>query len=353
MRVKRGFKMTAVLLLAASVVLAGCGGGNKGTVSDAGTPGNSGNSGQAAKTIKVANYFATDHPQNVALREKFKPLVEKNSNGTLKVEIYENNKLGAEKEFYNGVRSGTIEMGIPGLIMQADIEKMQVGEWPFLFQNFAHAKKVFDGPIGQEMTADMESKHGVKVLAWSANGFRMFSSNKPLNSIEDFKGFRLRMPNIPNYIALGQALKANVSPLPISEVFTALEQKVVDGQDNPIATLRASGWYEVQKYVLESNHMFSPNLYIINKKFWDTLTPEQQKAIQDAAKEAANYEWKLLEDSFEADKKFLQEKGLQFITPDDNFKKAMQDAAAPLYEEFYKKYPWGKEMVEKIKAAAQ
>ncbi|MGG1597157.1 TRAP transporter substrate-binding protein [Paenibacillus naphthalenovorans] len=350
MSVKRGFKMTAVLLLAVSVVLAGCGSSNQGTGSGTGA---SGGSGQAAKTIKVANYFAPEHPQNVALREKFKPLVETNSNGTLKVEIYDNNKLGAEKEFYNGVRSGTIEMGIPGLIMQSDIEKMQVGEWPFLFENFAHAKKVFDGPIGQEMAEDMESKHGVKVLAWSANGFRMFSSTKPLNSIEDFKGFRLRMPNIPNYIALGQALKANVSPLPISEVFTALEQKVVDGQDNPIATLRASGWYEVQKYVLESNHMFSPNMYIINKKFWDALTPEQQKVIQDASKVAADHEWKLLEDSFEEDKKFLQEKGLQFITPDDSFKKAMQDAAAPLYEEFYKKYPWGKDMVEKIKAAAQ
>ncbi|PZE20604.1 TRAP transporter substrate-binding protein [Paenibacillus xerothermodurans] len=349
MRRKKGIQFTAILLLTASVLLAGCG-GQPASTDTAGA----GAGGQEAKThkIKVANYFAENHPQNVALREKFKPLVEKNSNGTLKVEIYENNKLGAEKEFYDGVRNGTIEMGIPGLIMQADIEKIQVGEWPFLFKDFKHAKKVFEGPIGAEMSADMETKHGVKVLAWSANGFRMFSSSKPLNSMEDFKGFRVRFPNIPNYIALGKALGMTVSPLPISEVFTALEQKVVDGQDNPIATVRASGWYEVQKYVLESNHMFSPNMYIINKKFWDKLTPDQQKVLQDAAKESAAHEWKLLEESVEADKKFLQEKGLQFITPDDNFKKAMQDAAAPLYEEFYSKYPWAKEMVEKINKEA-
>lgn len=302
--------------------------------------------------IKVANYFAANHPQNIALREKFKTMVEKNSKGTLKVDIYENSKLGAEKEFYDGVRNGTIEMGIPGMIMQADIPKMAIPELPFLFRDFKHAKKVLQGPIGKELTAEMESKHGVRVLAWSANGFRMVSSNRPITKMADFKGFRLRMPNIPNYIALGQSWGANVTPLPISEVFTALEQKVVDGQENPIATLRASGWYEVQTHVLESRHMFSPNVYIINKKFWDKLTPEQQKVIEEAAKAAADYEWELLEKSYEQDKKFLQDKGLKFHSPDERFKKEMEAAAEPIYEEFYKKNPSTKDLIQKIKAAA-
>jgi tripartite ATP-independent transporter DctP family solute receptor len=220
-----------------------------------------------SKVIKVANYFAEDHPQNVALREKFKKIVEEKSGGTLKVQIYPNSTLGAEKEFYDGIRNGTIEMA--GLIMQNDIPKMGVPEWPFLFKDFEHVKKVLNGPIGKEITEELEEKHGVHPLAWSANGFRMFSANKTIDSMADFKGLRMRMPNIPNYITIGKLLGTNVTPLPISEVFTALEQKVVDGQDNPIATLRASGWYEVQSDVLESKHMFSPNIYVINSKFWN------------------------------------------------------------------------------------
>lgn len=338
------------LLLTAAVALAGCAGGSGSSTA----AGGGGSAPTAAKphVLKVANYFATDHPQNVALREKFKKIVEEKSGGSLQVQIYDNSQLGAEKEFYDGVRNGTIEMGIPGLIMQSDVPKMAVGEWPFLFKDFAHAKKVLEGPIGKEMADEMEQKHGVHALAWSANGFRMFSSNRPIRSLDDFKGMRIRMPNIPNYIKLGQLLGANITPMPISEVFTALEQKVVDGQDNPIATLKASAWYEVQSDVLESRHMFSPNLYIINGKLWSQLTSEQQKILEEAAKTAADYEWELLEKSYEDDKKFLMDKGIRFTTPDESFRKAMEAAAQPLYDEIYQTYPWAKEMVEKIKAEA-
>jgi len=336
---KKGIAVFSIIALVITLFTTGCG-----TFVE---------SGSKTRTIKVANYFAENHPQNVALREKFKPMVEKNSKGTLKVEIYANSKLGAEKEFYDGVRNGTIEMGIPGMIMQSDIPRMAIPELPFLFKDWKHAKSVLTGPLGEEIAKDVESKHGVKVLAWSANGFRMVSSNKPIVKMEDFKGFRLRMPNIPNYIALGKSWGANVTPLPISEVFTALEQKVVDGQENPIATLRASGWYEVQKYVLESRHMFSPNVYVINVNFWKNLTPEQQKVVEEAAKVAAEYEWELLEKSEAADKKFLEEKGLKFTTPNEQFLKQMTAAAQPIYEDFYKKNPDLRELVEKIKSEAE
>lgn len=303
-------------------------------------------------TIKVANYFAEDHPQNIALREKFKPLVEENSGGTLKVEIYPNSQLGAEQEFYDGVRNGTIEMGIPGMIMQSTISKLGVPEWPFLFENYEHVKKVFNGPIGEELVEDLESIHGVKALAWSANGFRMFSSNKTIASIKDFSGLRLRMPNIPNYIELGKNLGANVTHLAISEVFTGLEQNVIDGQDNPIATVKASGWYEVQTDILESNHMFSPNLYIINLDFWNGLTPEQQEIIQESATISADYEFTIMEQSYEADKQYLEENDLKFTTPDDTFRKAMIDTTVPMYDKFNSEYDWAEDLVERIKAEA-
>lgn len=351
MRMNKNFAVLSSIVLVTSALLAGCGSSNTVSVSNSAQPtGDATEKKDLIHTIKIANYFATDHPQNVALREKFKPMLEEKSGGTLKVEIYDNSKLGAEKQFYDGVRNGTIEMGIPGLIMQADIPKMGAGEFPFLFRDYKHAKKVFDGPIGKEMTEDLESIQGVHALSWSANGFRMFSTNKTVKSMADFNGLRMRMPNIPNYIKLGQLLGVNVTPMPISEVFTALEQKVVDGQDNPIATVKASGWFEVQSDILESNHMFSPNLYIINNKLWKQLSPKQQKAIEEASKAAADYEWDLLERNYESDKKFLQDHQIKFTTPDDKFRQDMETAAKPLYDEIYSKNPWAKEMVEKIKA---
>lgn len=304
----------------------------------------------AADVIKVANYFASDHPQNIALRKKFKPLVEQNSD--LKVQIYDNSQLGAEKQFYDGVRAGIIEMGVPGMIMQSDILEMSIPELPFLFEDYDHAKSVLDGPIGDRLLKRLEEKHGVHTLVWTANGFRSFSSNRPLRSIEDFQGFRLRMTNLTNHIAFGEAMGANVTPLPISEVFTALEQRVIDGQENPIATLRASGWYEVQADVLESRHMFSPNLYIVNSDFWDGLTPDQKKVLEEAARISADYEWELLQKNEAADRKFLQDNGVRFTTPDEEFKREMRKEAESVYKSFYAKNPDAEEIVRQIRDQA-
>lgn len=343
---KKQIKVALTCLLASSILMAGCGGGKSGTSSTAPTE-------AKTYTIKVANYYAAEHPQNVALREKFKPLVEQKSNGTLKVEIFENNKLGGEQQFYTGVRNGTIEMGIPGMIMQADVPKMGVPEWPFLLKDFKHAKAVLNGPIGKELGEELEKVHGVKVLAWSVNGFRMFSTSRPVASMEDFKGLRLRMPNTPVFVKLGQSLGATVSPMPLSEVFTALEQKVVDGQDNPIGVVRSSGFYEVQTNILESRHGFTPNVLIVSTKFWEKLTADQKKAVEEAAKAYADYQWELSEKSYEEDKKFLTDKGMKFITPNDQFKQQMEAAVQPIYEDYYGKYPWAKDMVEKIKNQAK
>lgn len=301
-------------------------------------------------TIKVANYFAAEHPQNIALKEKFKPLIEQKSQGALKVDIFENNKLGGEQQFYTGVRNGTIDIGLPGMIMQGDVPKMGIPEWPFLLRDFKHAKAVLLGPIGKEMAESLEQTHGVHVLAWSVNGFRMFSTSRQVANMQDFKGLRMRMPNSPVFVKLGQALGCNVSPMPLSEVFTAMEQKVVDGQENPIAVVRSSGFYEVQTNILETRHAFSPNVLIVSKKLWAKLSAEQKKIVEDAAKAYADYEWQLSENGYEDDKKFLMEKKMKFITPDANFRQQMEAAVQPIYEEYYAKYPWAKDMVAKIKA---
>src|SRR5699024_5690101 len=191
------------------------------------------------ETIRVSNTFGEDHLQNKALSEKFKSIIEEETEGDIEVEIYEDSKLGDEKEVYDGVRDGTIEMVVAGKIMSDDVPKMSIGDWPFLFRDLDHAEKVLNGPVGDEVKEQLEEKAGVKSLGWSANGFRMFSSNKSIEDMEDLKGQKMRLPDIDNFVKMGEALDLNVTSLPIEEVFTSLEQGVVDGQDNPISTLKA------------------------------------------------------------------------------------------------------------------
>ncbi len=332
---KRKFIMYVGLLILA-LFLTACGSGktSSGSASDS-----------DEKIIKVANYFAAEHPQNIALKEKFKPLVEENTDFT--VEIYPNSELGSEEQFTTGVRNGTIEMAVTGMILQTAKPKLGVIEWPFLFEDYDQAKQVLDGEIGQEVANEYVDL-GAQPLAWTANGFRVVSSNRAIESIEDFDGLRLRMANADGFINTGKAMGASVQGMPISEVFTALEQGVIDAQENPYATLKESAYYEVQSHVLESNHIFSPNLYIVNKKFFDGLDEETQKAIEEAAQEAADYEWELIKESEDEVKSFLEEKGVEIIVPDEQFKQTLVDAMDPVYEDLFKKYDWAEDLYNRI-----
>ncbi|MFJ6281256.1 TRAP transporter substrate-binding protein [Arthrobacter subterraneus] len=329
--------MSAVLAGALLLSVTACGGGQQSGSDSSG----------GAKTIKIANYFAESHSQNVALREKFKPLVEENTD--LTVEIFPNNELGAEAQYTNSLRSGTVEMAVAGMGLQTNAPKLGVVEWPFLFEDYDHAQETLNGDLGDELGEEFKGQ-GVQLLGWTANGFRNISSNKPVKSMEDFKGLRLRMPDLPLYISTGEALGASVQPMAISEIFTALEQGVIDGQDNPYATVRASGWHEVQSHILESQHMFSPNAYLMNSEFWEGLTEEEQAAVQKAADEASSYQWELSRESVEEDKKFLQDEGIEITVPDEAFKKEMVEAVQPVYDELYGKYDWAEDFAERIKA---
>ncbi|GGK34417.1 hypothetical protein GCM10010965_29240 [Caldalkalibacillus thermarum] len=299
------------------------------------------------KTIKVANYFASDHPQNVALRETFKPMVEENSEGRLKVEIYDNSQLGAEEAFLEGVRNGTIEMVVAGMLLQGSEPKIGVVEWPFIFRDYDHAKKVLNGPVGEEIAQAFE-QFGVKPLNWTVNGFRVVSSDRAIESLEDFNGFRLRMPNAPIFISVGEALGANVTPLAFSEVFTALEQGVINGQENPYITLVQSGFYEAQSHVIETRHIFSPNIYLLNQAFWDSLDPELQEVVAEAAAAAAEQVWELLIKQENEMKEYLKEQGLVIIEPDEAFRQEMIDAMQPVYEELFKEYEWAEDLYRRI-----
>ena len=299
-------------------------------------------------TIKIAHYFSETHPQNIALKEKFKPIIEEKTNGKYKVEIYPANELGDEDSFTSGVRIGSIQMAITGMGLQTANPMIGSVEWPYLFDDYEQANRILNGKVEEEI-GDAFRELGAEPIGWTANGFRVVSANRGISSMEDFHGLRLRVPNIPIFINTGEAMGANIQPLALSEVFTALEQGVIDGQENPIATLKESGLYEVQSHVIETKHMFSPNVYLMNKEFFDGLDPEIKKIVEEAAHESAQYEWKLLQEAEKKVKKDLKKEGLDIIEPDDAFMEKLVDSVQPVYEELYKKYDWAEELIQSIR----
>jgi tripartite ATP-independent transporter DctP family solute receptor len=302
---------------------------------------------EEAKVFKLAHFYAADHPMNIALKEKFVPMVEEGTNGRYKINIYDSSQLGGEREFTEGVRLGTIEMGVTGGLLSATYPKLKVLELPYLFKGYDHVWSVLTGPLGDEFEAEFD-KAGLKILAWVGNGLRVVSNSKrAINSLEDIPGIRLRVPQNKIYIDTAKALGFSVVTMGMPEVFNALNQGVMDGQENPFATLYASKWYEVQKYVAVTYHIFSHGQISMNKGLWESLPAEDQEVFLKAAEAAAEYEFQLLEEGEQDIIKKLEEAGLEITYPDMG---PFREATKVVRDDFVKEYPWGKELIDNIMA---
>jgi tripartite ATP-independent transporter DctP family solute receptor len=304
---------------------------------------------QAGETykLKIANWYAPNHPVNIALKEKFLPAIKEGTGGKVEGFIYDSSQLGGEREFTEGVRIGTIEMAITGGILTASYPKIGVLELPYLFRDYDHVQKALYSPVGEEFVSEYQ-KAGVRVLAWMANGFRVISNSKrPINSLKDIAGIRLRMPENKIYVETGKALGFSVVTMGMPEVFNALKQGVMDGQENPFSTLWASGWWEVQKYVTVSYHLFSYNGVSINDKLYQSMPKDYQGVIAKAARSAAEYQFKLLQDDEKDVIKKLEGKGLQISYPD---RKPFEDATKVVRDNYVKGYAPAKELIERIMA---
>lgn len=283
-------------------------------------------------------------------RNTSKKTIEEKTEGRYEIRIFPNNQLGGEDQIVNGLRNGTIEGGITGLLLQNVDPIFGVWEWPYLFKDNAEAKKVLESPIAQEIGEKME-KYGIKLLAYGMNGFRVISSNKKVENFDGFKGLRLRVPLNSLFVDWAKAMHINPQSMPLSEVFTALEQKVIDGQENPYMLIKDSGLYEVQKYIIESNHIFSPGLLQLSLKTWNKMSKEDQTIFLEAAKLYQEKEWELAMKMEQDVKDFFHKNGKEVIVPSEQFKADMLKASETLYQNFYQKYDWAKDVISKIHAA--
>lgn len=223
----------------------------------------------------------------------FAEQVEKNSGGKMKVRAVGAAALGPDVQMQQALIGGAQEMMVGSTATLVGITKeMALWDTPFLFNNAREADAVLDGPIGQKVMDKLQEKGLVGLVYWE-NGFRNMTNNKrPITRMEDFDGIKLRVMQNPVYLDSFKKLGANAIPLPFSELFSALETKTVDGQENPFNTILSSKFFEVQKYLSVTNHVYSPWIVLVSKKWWDTLSKDEQKVLKDAARASREFERK-------------------------------------------------------------
>jgi len=242
----------------------------------------------------------------------FAEAVEKASGGKMKVRAIGAAALGPDVQMQQALIGGAQEMMVGSTATLVGITReMALWDTPFLFNNAREADAILDGPIGDKVKAKLEEKGLVGLVYWE-NGFRNLTNNKrPVVRMEDLDGIKLRVMQNEVFLNSFKALGANAIPLPFSELFSALETKAVDGQENPFNTILSSKFYEVQKYLSVTNHVYSPWIVLVSKKWWDGLSKDEKKVLMDAARASRDFERKDTRDEAAKALGDLKAKGMQ------------------------------------------
>ena len=246
----------------------------------------------AAQEIKakLGTSLPDSHPQTIGAR-KFAELADKKSGGRIRISVFSGAALGSDQQMQAALRGGTQEFTVPSTATLANLVKeFGVIGLPFSFATEAQADAVLDGPFGQSLLARLPEK-GLVGLAFWENGFRnLTNSRRPVLKAEDLAGLKVRTMQNNLYIDLFNGLGANAVPMPVNELFVALETKAVDAQENPFTVIHAQKFYDVQKYLSTTGHAYDALVLIASKRFWDGLKPADQALLQAAALEATAYE---------------------------------------------------------------
>ncbi|MGH6627088.1 MAG: TRAP transporter substrate-binding protein [Burkholderiaceae bacterium] len=242
----------------------------------------------------------------------FAEQVEKTSGGKMKVRAIGAAALGPDVQMQQALIGGAQEMMVGSTATLVGITKeMALWDTPFLFNNAREADAILDGPIGDKVKAKLEDKGLVGLVYWE-NGFRnLTNSKRPVAKMEDLDGIKLRVMQNEVFLNSFKTLGANAVPLPFSELFSALETKAVDGQENPFNTILSSKFYEVQKYLSVTNHVYSPWIVLVSKKWWDGLSKDEKKVLMDAARSSRDFERKDTRDEAARALGDLKAKGMQ------------------------------------------
>jgi tripartite ATP-independent transporter DctP family solute receptor len=310
------------------------------------------------RTLKVGIGLNEDHPQAMAVK-RFGEIVDKKTGGKIKVKLFAGGALGNDATMISALRGGTQEMTVPDSSTLVGLVKdFGVLNFPLLFNTEQEADALVDGPFGAKLLAKLPEKNLIGLAIWE-NGFRhVTNSRRPINKAADLAGLKLRVIQNPLFIDTFSALGVNALPLPFPEVYSALEQKTVDGQENPTATILSSKFYEVQKNLALTKHIYSVWVLLLSKKAWDSMSPEERKILQDAAKEATTYERTTIRDFGAKALGELKKNGMQVTELSAAEQATMRAKLKPVVDKYSKEFgeDTAKEMqseLEKIRGKAK
>lgn len=302
--------------------------------------------GHAQTNMRISISVAQNSHQGVAI-DTFAKEVDARTQGRIKVQPFYSGSLGGERESVEAVQLGTQELTftstgpIPNFVPEARILDV-----PFLFRDKAHARAVLDGPIGQELLTKFDSK-GFKALAWGENGVRhMTNSKRAVKEPGDLKGLKMRTMENPVHIAAYKALGIVTTPMAFPEVFTALQQGTVDGQENPLSVIMAAKFDQVQKHLSLTGHVYSPCVLVMNKAAYDKLSDADKKAFAEAAAVAVKANRARVDEDDANGVKELKARGMQIEESLDKAK--FVDTLKPIAADFEKQF--GKDKLDAIRA---
>ncbi|MGB8000919.1 MAG: TRAP transporter substrate-binding protein [Anaerobacillus sp.] len=277
-------------------------------------------------TWKMGHLSNTDHQWHKTA-EKFAELVDEKTDGKLNIEIYPNEQLGSETEVLNSIEAGTVDMTISGETMQNWAPEAALMAVPYAFKGEDHLKRVVEGEIGDDIEKSIKEKVGVTPLYYHMRAPRNLTSSKPISTPADLDGFKMRVPNVPLFMDAWEAAGARPQVMAFSEVFTGLQQGVIDGQENPVDLIQSAGFSEVQDYVNVTEHVYSWIYVVVGNKQLEALDKETQEAVKEAAAEAQEYGMKLYKSETEKITQQLKDEGMKFNEVDqDAFAEAMRPA---------------------------
>jgi tripartite ATP-independent transporter DctP family solute receptor len=298
------------------------------------------------RTLRFAQQNTAASPPGLGMA-KFAEIVAAKSGGKLNVRQFPGGQLGGDLQTVSSLQGGTIDFTVlnAGLLVGLD-KRFAMLDFPFIFNSAEEADKIVDGPIGQKLHASLADK-GLVGLAYWELGFRNVTNSKqPITKIEDFKGVKLRVLQSPLFIDLFNTLGATTVPLPFPELYSALEQKVVDGQENPFPTILNAKLNEVQKFVSETRHIYNAQSMLIAKKTWDDMSAEEKKIIQDAANEAGLFQRKTSRDAMAGALDALKKSGMQHNALSDAEMTRIRDAVKPVVAKYAKEV--GEDLVQEM-----
>lgn len=339
-------KVSKVLsLLTASILVIGtlsaCGSGNQASsAASQGTAQSSAGEKSTPSSDDVIQFkMGMTDPENSNYVQGAKKIAEEvkvATNGRIEITVYPSGQLGNDRDAYEGAQLGTVDICTPAnAVMASFIPEMAVLDQPFLFENADQAHRAIDGKLG-ELIAQKAEQQGLHIVGWMESGFRNVFSSRPVQTMDDFKGLKIRTMENDMHMAAFNALGAIATPMAYGDVFTGLQQKTIDAAENATANVLASNFYEVTKNVTHTNHLFVFITVALSDKAWNQIPDDLKPVFVEAVKKGCDYQRQLLVEANESAEKELKEKGVSFYDVD---LPALQAAVIPAMEQFKDRMP--------------